>query len=428
MFKKILGGLLAFGALALGIFLLIAWESSIDPINPPSPGAFSDEQIRRGEVLAGLGNCETCHTTDANKPFAGGRAMPTPFGTLYSTNITPDPKTGIGQWSESAFSRAMREGVSRSGSHLFPAFPYTHFTKLSDDDISDLYAYLMSRQAIQAEPPENTLEFPFNIRLLLAGWKLLFFDEGRYETVSSKSDEWNRGAYIAEGPGHCSACHTPRNALGAEDTGKAWEGATINNWYAPALNANNPTPAGWTETEAYQYLRNGGSPFHGVAVGSMADVVHDGLKRAPDSDLKALAVWLSDLAQAPGEQQASERSASAIRTVQNTQNPSTVMDEGERLFTYACAACHYNEPETPNTLRPDMALNSAISAPTPVNLIRVTLNGVSLKEGIAEAMMPGFGEALSDRQIASLLAYLRATHTDQPAWANLEQQVRDQRP
>ncbi|MBJ6138980.1 c-type cytochrome [Marinobacter litoralis] len=428
MFKKIFGAVVALGILALAIFLLIAWESSINPISPPGPDAFSKEQIKRGEVLAGLGNCETCHTTDPAKPLAGGRAMPTPFGTLYSTNITPDPDKGIGQWSEEAFSRAMREGVSRSGSHLFPAFPYTHFTKLSDDDISDLYAYVMSRQAIAAEPPENTLEFPYNIRLLLAGWKLLFFDEGRFEPDADKGDVWNRGAYIAEGAGHCSACHTPRNALGAEDSGKAWEGAIINNWYAPALNANNRTPAGWTEKEAYEYLRHGGSPFHGVAVGSMSDVVHDGLKYAPDSDLRALAVWLSDLAQAPGEQQAHDSSATAIRTAQQLQNPSTMMGEGERLFAHACAACHYNEPNNPNTLRPDMALNSAISAPTPVNLIRVTLNGVSLKEGIPEAMMPGFGQALSDRQIASLLAYLRSTHTDLPAWTDLEQQVRNQRP
>ncbi len=428
MFKKIVGGVVALSVLALAIFLLIAWEPSIDPINTPNPGAFSEEQINRGEVLAGLGNCETCHTTAPNKPLAGGRAMPTPFGTLYSTNITPDPKTGIGQWSEEAFARAMREGVTQSGSHLFPAFPYTHFTKLSDDDTSDLYAYIMSQSAIQAEPPENTLEFPFNIRLLLAGWKWLFFDEGRYETETSKSEEWNRGAYIAEGAGHCSACHTPRNVLGAEDTSKAWEGAIINNWYAPALNTSNRTPAGWTETQAYKYLRNGGSPFHGVAVGSMADVVHDGLKQAPDSDLRALSVWLSDLAQASGDQQASANSVSAIHSAHNNQSPSTMMGEGERLFTYACAACHYNEPDTTNTLRPDMALNSAISAPTPINLIRVTLNGVSLKEGLPEAMMPGFAHALDDRQIASLLAYLRSTHTDQPAWTNLEQQVRDQRP
>ncbi|WP_323751085.1 cytochrome c [Marinobacter sp.] len=428
MLKKILGGLIALGALVLAIFLFIAWESSIDPISPPAPDSFSQEQITRGELLAGLGNCQTCHTTDPDQPLAGGRAMPTPFGTLYSTNITPDPETGIGQWSEEAFARAMREGVSRSGSQLFPAFPYTHFTKMTDDDVSDLYAYLMSRRAIPAEPPENTLEFPFNIRLLLAGWKLLFFEEGRYETDDSKSEAWNRGAYIAEGPGHCSACHTPRNMLGAEDAGNAWEGAIVNNWYAPPLNASNHTPASWAEAEAYQYLRHGGSPLHGVAVGSMADVVHAGLRLAPDSDLRALAVWLSDLAQASDTNQAHESAASAIRTVHSTQNPSAMMSEGERLFTYACAACHYNTPESPNTLRPDMALNSAISAPTPVNLIRITLNGVSLKEGMPDAMMPGFSEALSDRQIASLLGYLRSTHTDQPAWTDLEQQVRDQRP
>jgi len=196
--KKTLIGTIGLGILVLALFLIIAWEPSIDAVEPPGSGQFSQDQIDRGEVLAGLGNCQTCHTTDSGESFAGGLPIPTPFGTIYTTNITPDPKTGIGQWSEEAFARAMREGISRSGAHLYPAFPYTHFTKVTDQDIADLYAFLMTREPVRAQKPANSLGFPFNIRMLQAGWKLLFFDEGRYQADNSKSEDWNRGAYITE--------------------------------------------------------------------------------------------------------------------------------------------------------------------------------------------------------------------------------------
>lgn len=427
MIKKILMGIIGLAILVLALFLIIAWESSMDPVEPPTDDQFSQEQIDRGEVIAGLGNCQTCHTTDPEQPYAGGLAMPTPFGTIYSTNITPDPDTGIGQWSQEAFARAMREGVDRSGSHLFPAFPYTHFTKMTDEDVADLYAYVMTREPIQAEAPENTLEFPFNIRMLQAGWKLLFFDEGRYQADDSMGEQWNRGAYLAEGLGHCSACHSPRNQFGAEDNSQAWEGAVVNGWYAPALNESNLSPVGWTTDEAYAYLRDGASPFHGVAIGSMADVVHAGLGKAPDDDIQGLAVWLSNLAGAEDSEQAASQATSAIGNAQQNLDPNPDMSQGERIFAYACASCHYNDPDNPNAMRPDMSLNSAVTAPEPVNLIRATLHGVSQDEGIPQVIMPGFASALSDQEIASLLGFLRETHTDQPAWDNLERTIRDHR-
>lgn len=427
MIKKILMGIIGLAVLVLALFLIIAWESSMDPVDPPADDQFSQEQIDRGEVIAGLGNCQTCHTTDPDQPYAGGLAMPTPFGTIHSTNITPDPETGIGQWSQEAFARAMREGVDRSGSHLFPAFPYTHFTKMTDEDVADLYAYVMTREPIQAEAPENTLGFPFNIRMLQAGWKLLFFDEGRYQADDSMGEEWNRGAYLAEGLGHCSACHSPRNQFGAEDKSQAWEGTVVNGWYAPALNETNLSPVDWTTDDAYAYLRDGASPFHGVAIGSMADVVHAGLGKAPDEDIQGLAVWLNDLAGASDSDQAASQATSAIENAQQQLDPDPSMSQGERIFAYACASCHYNDPSNPNAMRPEMSLNSAVTAPEPVNLIRATLHGVSQEEGIPQVMMPGFASALSDQEIASLLGFLRETHTDQPAWDNLEQTIRDHR-
>ncbi|GGY71059.1 cytochrome c [Marinobacter zhanjiangensis] len=427
MIKKILMGIVGLAVLVLAVFLVIAWESSVDPVDPPASDQFSQQQIDRGEVISGLGNCQTCHTTDPEQPYAGGLAMPTPFGTIYTTNITPDPETGIGQWSQEAFARAMREGVDRSGSHLFPAFPYTHFTKMTDEDVADLYAYVMTREPIRTEAPENTLEFPFNIRMLQAGWKLLFFDEGRYQAEDSMSDEWNRGAYLAEGLGHCSACHSPRNQFGAEDKGQAWEGTVVNGWYAPALNESNLSPVDWTTDDAHAYLREGASPFHGVAIGSMADVVHAGLGKAPDEDVRGLAVWLSDLAGAADGEQAGSQATAAIKSAQAQLGPDPNMSQGERIYAYACASCHYNDPASPNAMRPDMSLNSAVTAPDPVNLIRATLHGVSQEDGIPQVMMPGFASALSDQEIASLLGFLRETHTDQPAWDNLEQTIRDHR-
>ena len=192
-------------------FGALAWRPAIAPISPPAPDSFAPELVAKGEALAGGGYCAECHTAKGGQTFAGGYPMATPFGVLYSTNITPDPETGIGTWSEAAFARAMREGIARDGSHLLPGFPYDHFSKLSDDDVKALYAYFMTRAPIKASAPPNTIPFPLNIRALQEGWKILFFRPGRFEAVAGKSAEWNRGAYLALGLSHCGACHTPRN-------------------------------------------------------------------------------------------------------------------------------------------------------------------------------------------------------------------------
>jgi mono/diheme cytochrome c family protein len=204
-------------------FLLLARRPAIAPIERPVEQSFSTDSVARGEVLAAEGHCAACHTEPGGQPFAGGYGLHTPFGIIYGDNITPDPKTGIGDWSLEAFTRAMREGVTRDGSHLFPAFPYYAFTKLTDDDIKALYAYLMTRPAISSTPPRNTVPFPLNIRAFQEGWKILFFREARFHSDPSRSAEWNRGAYLAEALSDCSGCHTPRNALGGEKIGHVRE-------------------------------------------------------------------------------------------------------------------------------------------------------------------------------------------------------------
>ena len=221
---------------------------------------------------------------------AGGRPLQTPFGTIYSTNITPDVETGIGAWSYPAFERAMREGIHRDGRHLYPAFPYTHFAKTTDADMQALYAYLMAQSPVRAETPSNTLAFPFNLRPLMAGWNALFHKPNVFQPDPTKSATWNRGAYLVEGLGHCGACHSPRNALGAEKANAYLAGGFAEGWEAPALTSLSQAPIPWSEDELYAYLRTGESRFHGVAAGPMAPVVKE-LAALPDS--RTSAPWRS---------------------------------------------------------------------------------------------------------------------------------------
>jgi mono/diheme cytochrome c family protein len=356
--------------------------------------------------------------------------MRTPFGVIYTTNITPDPETGIGRWSLEAFTRAMHEGVSRDGSHLFPAFPYDHFTKVSDDDVKALYAYVMTRPPVRAVAPANTFPFPLNIRLLQEGWKILFFRSGRYQPDASKSAEWNRGAYLAQGLSHCGACHTPRNLLGAEKTADAYAGATIDNWIAPALTDANPSPVPWTEDELFSYLRNGVAPLHGVTAGPMSPVVHAGLSAVPDSDVRAVAEYFANL------NHSASRTAAVDATVKEALAKSGLgstreYDPDALLYAGACIGCHYNAGPSPLSVRPELALNSALNLPEPTNFIHVVLNGIGLAEGGRGLVMPSYAAALSDADIARLAAYLRRTRTDKPPWTDIEKKIavaRTQRP
>jgi mono/diheme cytochrome c family protein len=388
---------------------------------PPAAESFAPDLVAKGEALAGGGYCAACHTAKGGQTFAGGYAMATPFGVIHSTNITPDPETGIGTWSEAAFARAMHEGVSRDGSHLYPVFSYDHFTKLSDEDVRALYAYFMTRAPVHAPAPPNGIPFPFNIRYLQAGWKLLFFRPGRFEPDGEKSAEWNRGAYLALGLSHCGACHTPRNLLGAEKPGDAYGGAVIDNWVAPPLTATNPAPAPWTREELYDYLRTGTSKLHGTAAGPMFPVVQ-GLGALPDSDIRAIATYFADI------DKAADRLPSVSAAVSQAMSDASAktgeqVDPDTRLYTAACASCHYNAGSAPLAARPDLALNSAVHLPDPSNLIQVILHGISAEEGMPGVVMPAFGGALSDADVARIAAYLRRTRTSLPPWPDLVTKV-----
>lgn len=412
---------MAFVAVGLLAFIIFAWRPGYAPVARPAASAFDPALVAQGEVLASAGYCSSCHTAAGGGALAGGYPMATQFGTIYSTNITPDVETGIGAWSEAAFRRAMREGVARNGAHLFPAFPYDHFSKLTDGDIAALYAYLMTRPPIRAEARGNTVPFPLNIRMLQAGWKLLFFRLEPFRPDPARNAEWNRGAYLAEGLSHCGACHTPRNGLGAEKKSRAFAGASIDGWVAPPLDRTNPSPVPWSRDELAAYLASGISRFHGTAAGPMAAVPR-GLSRLPASDIQAIATYFADRNGSAG---LAAQGAAAIRQAQAANAVGTGLQyaPAARLYTAACASCHYNDARGPNPLRPDLALNSAVNLDDPTNLIRVILYGIDAKDGAPGVVMPAFGRGFTDADVARIAAYLRATRANKPAWPDLEAKV-----
>ena len=411
------------GCLVAAAFFLLTWRPAIRP-NEGLPRAFPADSLARGELLAAVGHCESCHTAPGGPPYAGGYGVNTPFGTIYGTNITPDPDTGIGLWSLEAFTRAMREGVRRDGAHLFGAFPYWAFTRLSDADIGALYAFCMTRPAVKATVPDMTLPWPLRIRALQAGWKLLFFRPERFRHDSSKSEEWNRGAYLAEALADCAGCHTPRNALGGERRHSRYAGALIDGWIAPALTRENPSPIPWTRDELFAYLRTGSSPLHGATAATMTPVIRNALDLPviPDGDVRAIAVYFSDLNHASAH--ASDVEATTAKAVATSSlGLGEGQDTGAVLYVGACMGCHYNAGPVPLAARPELALNSALNLSEPTNFIQVMLKGVGAKDGAPGLLMPAYASSLTDGEIAELAAYLRRTRTQLPPWSDLEKKV-----
>ena len=414
MFKRFAIGLAALIIVGIAGFAAFAWHPAIAPVAVPAASQFTPELIAKGEILAAAGNCASCHTLKDGKAFAGGYAIKTGFGTIYTPNITPDAKTGIGTWTQEAFTRAMRQGIADDGSHLYPAFPYDHFTKLSDGDVSSLYAYFMTRPPVESVPPANELAFPFNIRALQAGWKLMFFKPGALTSQPMHDADWNRGAYLAEGIAHCGACHTPRNAVGAEIRSQAYAGSVLDGRPVPALTKANFSPVPWSQDELFAYLRTGTSTYHGRAGGPMAGVVRDGLSKLPDADIKALSVYFADIGETASR---IDELKVAIKRAQNADALDlTRNDEDARLFTSACAACHYNGGKVSSANRPDLALIADINAPDPDSVIKTILFGRGSE-------MPAFGIGLKNADIAHIVAYLRASRTASPPWTDLEGRV-----
>ncbi|RQO81710.1 molybdopterin cofactor-binding domain-containing protein [Acidovorax sp. FJL06] len=414
---------LAAGGLAMGAALL-GWRPSIAPVvQTAGASVYNAATIERGRLLAAAGDCVVCHTAPGGTPNAGGRAMDTPFGKVYTTNLTPDAETGIGQWSFSAFQRAMREGISRDGRHLYPAFPYTSFAKMGDDDLTALYAYLMAQPAVRSEVPKTELAFPFSVRPLMAGWNALFHDATPWKPDPTRPPEWNRGAYLVQGVGHCGACHTPRNALGAEQGGAAFlSGALVDGWEAPALTGLSKAPVPWSTESLYAYLRHGHSAQHGSASGPMAPVVRE-LAQLPDEDIRAMASYLASFhaATEPAADAVQAREATALAAVAQAAALAPPPGPAQRLFNGACAACHH-DGDGPKLLGVNipLALNSNLHSDRPDNLLQAIVHGIREPAARDIGFMPAFGHALSDAQVTDLAHYLRQRYAPgRPAWRDV---------
>lgn len=422
--KKVAGwGAVAVLAIVIG-GATISWQPEIAPLKQPGTQTFSPEKIEQGRQLADLGDCAVCHTRSGGERNTGGLAMEIPFGTIYSTNITPDAETGIGTWSFAAFKRAMRHGVDREGNYLYPAFPYTAFTRTSDADLEALYAYLMSQPPVKYSPPETALSFPFNIRQGIVTWNWLFLKPGELKTDSSKSAEWQRGEYLTEGLGHCSACHSPRNLMFGEKGGKDHlTGGVAEGWTAPSLVANSDAPLKWTHEDFVTFMRSGYSANHGVAAGPMGPVVAEGLSQLPPEDLQAIATYLmsfqSDSAPQGSAAELNQRAESKVEPLTS---------EGARLFSGSCMACHAQEKGPQMTgVRPSLALNTNLFTDSPDNAIRIVLDGIQHPAKAELGFMPAFRHNLSDAQIATLLNYLRQEYAGKAAWPDLQHKVSEVR-
>jgi mono/diheme cytochrome c family protein len=393
-------------ATALVVFLGTA------PVAPVVAAESAAARMERGHYLATAGNCTSCHTREGGQPFTGGLAFATPFGTLYSTNITPDVDTGIGKWSEQEFARAIRAGVRPNGEHLYPAFPYPAFTKLTDEDVAALFAYLRSLAPVKYAAPANELRFPFNQRWTLGMWKMLYFVEGRFTPDVARSAEWNRGAYLVEGLGHCGACHSPRNFLGAESSDLAMSGGeysdkvaegTVRSWSTPNLTAAPDGLRSWPIEDLAAYLKTGRNTF-AETYGPMNEVIMNSTRHLSDADVHAMATYLKGL---PGNKVKAPANANA-----------DVLQAGETLYNVHCGTCHL-----PTGLGGDaessgarLAGNPVVQAGNPASLINIILYGPQLPNPPLPKrwkLMEGFGDKLADDEVAALASFLRS------AWGNV---------
>jgi mono/diheme cytochrome c family protein len=405
-------------AAAVAAAVALAWHPEIARIAPPAPGAFDRLLIAEGEDLARIGNCAGCHTIEPSKPLAGGRPLATPFGTVFATNITPHADDGIGSWSRAAFERAMRRGIARDGTQLYPAFPYEHFTHATDRQIDALYAWLMTRRPIAGRAPETRLAGLYGWRPLVAGWNLLYLSEGPRPADASRPADWNRGRLLVDGLAHCAGCHTPRDRFGAEDTARPYDGAWTEGWYAPPLNARSPAVRPWTPEELHAYLRTGLAPHHAAAAGPMAGVTR-ALAEVPDEDVRAISVYVASLmADAPAGRQDQPEPVDRLVDAQR-QHP-----EAAALYAGACAVCH--DPGAPMMQqgRPPLAWGTPLHEDNAHDTVRIIMKGLAAGTG---PTMPGYADLLTDRQVQEIAAYLRTRFTDKPAWSDVPAAVAEAR-
>lgn len=422
---------MAAGAALLSLFSL--------PVLAADTASADAQAIERGRYLATAGDCIACHSVPGGKPMAGGLALATPLGAIVATNITPSKTHGIGNYTLKQFSDAMRLGVRADGAHLYPAMPYTAYAKVTDDDTAALYAYFMHGvDAVDAAPAKQTdLPFPFNIRLSMAGWNLLFLDTKPFVADASKSMEWNRGAYLAQGLAHCTTCHTPRNALMAEQLSKELGGSDLGTWYAPNITSDvNSGIGGWSQQDLVDYMRTGRVANKAQAAGPMAEAIDHSLKHLSDADLNAVAVYLKSVPAIrdkadtkpvtqwgqPGDE------LNAIRGVALPQNLNKM--SGAQLYDAQCASCHQAKGEGSfDGSLPPLFHNTVTGRSNSNNLVMAILDGVERQDGKASHVaghaaghvMPAFRQTLSDEQIVTLGNYVQKMYGNPDVKVTAEQ-------
>lgn len=399
---------LTLGGLALGgvVGLVFAAQTLVAPGQQTdsaqgvkAPVTMEDSAVARGRYVAIAGDCAACHTDPrGGKPFAGGYALQTPFGTLLASNITSDKATGIGSWSEAEFTRAVREGKGKHGENLYPAMPYNAYVKVSDQDMHDLWAYMQTVPAVNNKVVSNQLPFPFNIRLMMMGWNLLFFDKTPFVPVAGASAQINRGAYLVQGLGHCAACHTAKNFLGGDKGGAFLQGGELEGWHAPEITGNRYVGIGaWTSAQVVQYLKTGSNDI-AVASGPMAEAVTNSTQHMTDEDLLAIAAYLQSL---PGSERSKPQPLAAT---------DSVMQRGANVYSANCSACHNSDGKGINQLAAGLGNNPGIQAENAQSLMTTVLEGgrgaVTLDNPTSGAM-PSFAWKLSDEQVAAALTYIR---------------------
>lgn len=390
--RSMLGAALLCTALACG-------RAAADPASAAT--------LARGKALTDAADCAGCHTADAAKPFAGGKQIDTPFGAIYSPNLTPDRETGIGAWSDDDFYRALHDGIAPNGSRYYPAFPYPNFTKISHDDVLAIRAWLMTQRPVSNQPQPPQLRWPLNYRVVMRGWNLLFFRRGTFQKNPQKSDAWNRGAYLVEGAAHCGACHTPKNAYGADRRDQLYGGSLIGGWFAPRLdNAERSGLKSWSVDDIAEYLQSGrNGKSH--AGGLMAEVVINSTTKMSDEDIKAMAVYLKDLPIGAPEP--------AV-----TPPPPAQMTEGAALYKGACIACHEADGSGAPRIYPPLPGNANLQSADPSSALRVILDGaetVTTARAPNTGSMPAYRDKLTDQQIAAVTSYIRN------AWGNAAPKV-----
>ena len=377
-------------------------------------------QIERGEYLARAADCEVCHTAEGGAPFAGGRAFVLPFGTLYSTNITPDKETGIGGYSDADFLNAIHKGIAPGNEKLYPAMPFASYTYMTDADAGAIKAYLFSLKPVHAPDRENTLSFPFNQRALMGVWALLFNPDQRFEPRTQRDAQWNRGAYLVEAMGHCGECHTPRNLMQALDQRRKFSGTVQAGWRAYNITSDPKSGVGaWSEADLAHYLALGHADGRGTATGPMGEAVDHSLRYLTQSDVTAMVTYL--------------RSVSGIATTdlpEPKSNPApasyaegvaaNVDSRGKAVYAGACAGCHDWTGVSPVIPYATLTGVRSVNDPTATNVVQVILSGAHRHTADAGAIMPAFGSAYSDAEIASLANYVTARFGAQPSAVTAE--------